>query len=148
MPDQRNWDQELAKIDRQLESVSDEQLFPSKQATTAAARAEVAAVQRQTSTLGVFARLVLAVAIGVGILFWPYAARCGGGLAAYLGAVGVVFAAGVWSAIWTFRHRAGKAHLLSLLIVLWGIVLGAIEVLPRIGYAFPTPAHPASWFCR
>ena len=33
----------------------------------------------------------------------------------------------------------GAAHLLSLLLVMWGVVLGAIEVLPRIGYAKPTP---------
>jgi len=26
-------------------------------------------------------------------------------------------------------------------------VLGAIEVLPRVGYAKPTPVHPAYWMC-
>ena len=37
--------------------------------------------------------------------------------------------------------------MLSLLLVLWGGVLAAQEVLPRIGYAIPTEAHPASWMC-
>jgi hypothetical protein len=46
-----------------------------------------------------------------------------------------------------WRHRAAKAHTLSLLLVLWGLVLGAIDVLPRTGYAIPTQAHPAGWAC-
>ena len=70
------------------------------------------------------------------------------GLSSSLGAVAVVIASGVWSAVWTFRHRAGRAHALSLLLVLWGMILGAQEVLPRVGYALPTPQHPAAWYCQ
>ena len=143
-----DWDQELKKIDRQLESLSDQELLSASEAKTPAAKAKAQAVQRETSTLGVFARLVLAVALGVGMLFWPYAARCGTGLFAYLGATAVVAGAGIWTAVWTWRHRSGKAHLLSLLLVAWGLVLGAIEVLPRVGYAKPTAAHPAVWMCH
>jgi hypothetical protein len=91
---------------------------------------------------------VLAVALGVGMLFWPYSARCGVGLAGYLAAVGVVVGAGVWTAFWSWRHRSATGHVLSLLLVLWGIVLGAVEILPRTGYAKPTPARPATWRCR
>jgi len=147
VPD-RNWDKELAKIDRQLESVSDAALFPapSKGAPPTAA-AKVAEQRRTTSTLGVFARLTLAVALGVAMLFWPYSARCGVGLAAYLGATAVVAVAGVWSAIWTWRHHAGRAHALALLLILWGLVLASLEILPRVGYATPTAEHPAIWAC-
>jgi putative flippase GtrA len=99
------------------------------------------------SNFGVFARLALATVLGVGIIFWPYSARCGFGLAAYLGAVTTVIVSGVWSAIWTWRHRWGRAHLLGLLLVLWGLVLLSADVLPRIGYAIPTAAHPAAWSC-
>jgi putative flippase GtrA len=53
----------------------------------------------------------------------------------------------VWSAVWTWRHRASQAHVLSLLLVVWGLVLAGLEVLPRVGYAFPTVAHPATWMC-
>lgn len=144
----RDWDKELAKIDKQLESVSDETLFPSKAATTPKAKAEVAAKQRSTSTLGVMTRLVLAVALGIAMLFWPYAARCGLGLFGYLGASVVVIAAGVWSGVWAWRHRAGRAHVLSLMLVIWGLVLGAREVLPRIGYAKPDAARPSTWVCE
>lgn len=142
-----NWDRELAKIDKQLESLSDDALLPVKPDATPAAKAEGVAVQRQTTTLGVMARLLLATALGVGMAFWPYSARCGAGLFGYLAAVGVLIAAGAWSAVWTWRHRSAKAHLLSLLLMAWGGTLLAQEVLPRVGYAIPTEAHPASWMC-
>ena len=143
----RNWDAELKKIDRAMEGVSDEALFPAKSAGSPAAKTAATETQRTTTTLGVFLRLAISVALGVGIVFWPYAARCGFGLTAYLAAVIALVVAGGWSAIWTWRHRAARAHLLSLLLVLWGLVLGAIEVLPRTGYAKPTDAHPPNWTC-
>jgi hypothetical protein len=149
----RDWTKELAKIDRQLESVSDEALFPTKTGAgkgskAAATKAENLEKQRTTSTFGVFLRLLLSVALGVGIYFWPYDARCGFGLAGYLAAVGVVTASGVWSAVWTWRHRSARGHTLSLLLVLWGVILGAMEVLPRVGYAKADVLHPATWTCR
>jgi hypothetical protein len=127
--------------------MSDEALLPSSAAKTPEAKAEVKAKQSRTRTLAVFARLMLAIVLGVAMLFWPYDARCGLGLAAYLASVVVVAGSGVWSAVWTWRHQAPRAHVLSLLIVLWGLVLGAIEVLPRTGYAKPDPGHPATWTC-
>lgn len=150
---ERDWTKEMAKIDKQLESISDEALFPAKKGPAnspkeAAARSENLEKQRTTSTLGVFIRLLLSIALGVGILFWPYDARCGFGLAGYLAAVGVVAASGVWSAVWTWRHRSARGHTLSLLLILWGLVLGAMEVLPRIGYGKPDAMHPATWVCK
>jgi hypothetical protein len=144
----RDWDKELAKIDRQLESASDETMFPTAPAKTPVARAEAVAQQEKTSTFGAVARLALVVALGVGMLFWPYGARCGLGLAAYLGAVGVLIGGGVWSALWTWRNRTARAHVLSLLVLLWGLVLGGMEILPRTGYAKPTLDHPAIWRCE
>ncbi len=143
-----DWDRELKRIDRQLESISDDVLIREPANATPAERQQVVVERERTSTFAALARLSLAVLVGVAILFWPYAARCGAGLAAYLGAVGVVVLAGAWSAIWTWRHRTARAHVLSLLIVVWGLVLGAMEVLPRAGYAIPTPEHPAAWRCQ
>ncbi len=143
----RDWGKELAKIDKQLESVSDQALYSGTVTTSTAPRAE-APPQRRGASLGVFARLGLSVVLGVGIVFWPYEARCGVGLAAYLVAVVAVATSGIWSAVWTWRHRTGRAHALSLLLILWGLVLGAVEVLPRVGYAKPMVAHPATWACR
>ena len=142
-----DWDRKLSNIDKQLESMSDDQMLGSGKGVTPAQSGEMARVKAQTSTFGVFARLTLSVALGVGIVFWPYVARCGIGLAAYLGAVAVVIASGVWSAVWTFKHRAGRAHTLSLLLILWGLLLAAQELLPRTGYAVPTAQHPAAWSC-
>jgi hypothetical protein len=143
-----DWDSKLAKIDKQLESLSDDQLIgKTGRAATPVQAQDIERVKKETSTFGVFARLVLSVLLAIGIIFWPYASRCGIGLAAYLGAVTVVIASGVWSAVWTFRHRTGRAHTLSLLLILWGLVLAATEVLPRLGYAVPTAQHPASWSC-
>jgi hypothetical protein len=144
----KNWDEELKKIDKQLESISDEALLPAKTAATPAARAEAVQKQATTGTLGVAIRLVLSLALGVGIMFWPYGTRCGWPLLGFLASAGVVTAAGVWSALWTWRHRSGRGHLLSLLLVLWGALLAAREVLPRVGYATPTEAHPAVWLCE
>ena len=150
---ERDWTKELSKIDRQLESISDEALFPTKTGPAkgpkgTATKAENLEKQRTTSTFGVFLRLLLSVALGVGIVFWPYDARCGFGLAGYLAAVGVVTASGIWSAVWTWRHRSARGHTLSLLLVLWGVILGAMEVLPRVGYARTDAMHPATWVCK
>ena len=151
----RDWDKELAKVDKQLASLSDDTLVGKPPAPTekgkpshpAPAAARVAAEPRGTSAFGVYARLTLSVALGVAMTVWPYEVRCGVGLAAYLGAVVVVITSGVWSSIWTWRHRAAKAHALSLLIILWGLILGSMEVLPRVGYAKPDALHPAGWTC-
>jgi hypothetical protein len=132
---EKDWAKEMAKIDKQLESVSDAQLFPEKKGATPAQKAEVAVERTAATSWPAIVRLALAVTLGVGILFWPYANRCGIGLAGYLFAVTAVTAGGVWSAVWTWRHRTGRAHILSVLLIAWGLVLGATEVLPRIGYA-------------
>jgi hypothetical protein len=157
----KDWDKELAKVDKQLASLSDDALLgptpvqlPGKAAATPAksgkksAPASVPGEPRATTSVGVYARLTLSVALGVAMVIWPYPARCGVGLGAYLAAVVVVVASGIWSSIWTWRHRASHAHTLSLLLILWGLVLGSIEVLPRIGYARPDAARPSGWACQ
>lgn len=140
----RDWDKELAKIDKQLESVSDTQLFPEKGAPGAAppggaprpgVSPQVVAERAAARSWPAILRLTLSVLLGVGIVFWPYENRCGAGLAMYLVAVAAVLGSGVWSAVWTWRHNASRAHILSILLIAWGVMLGAAEVLPRVGYA-------------
>ena len=152
----RDWDAEMKKIDREMErasppssaAASPPSMTPRGPMTTGAPQTStVTGAPRPTTGFGVYARLTLAVALGVGIIFWPYAARCDAGLAAYLGAVAALLVSGVWSSIWTWRHRASRAHVLSLLLVVWALVLASIEVLPRVGYAVPTAALPATWSC-
>jgi hypothetical protein len=143
-----DWDAELKKIDKQLEGISDSALIPSAPRNApVGARAEVAAERASTRTWGAFLRLALATALGVGILFWPYPKQCGVELAGYLTAVAAVTAGGLWSGVWTWRHRTARAHVLSLLLVMWGLLLGAMEVLPRVGYAKPDATRPLGWTC-
>lgn len=145
----RDWDAEMKKIDRQIASLPAQSAAPARVAPAGAAppAAPVATGRPETSTFGVMARLALACVLGVAIMFWPYGAKCGVGLAAYLASVTTLVVAGVWSSIWTWKHRAAKAHTVSLLLITWGIVLAAADVLPRVGYAKPTANHPASWTC-
>ena len=143
-----DWDAELKKIDQQLESMSDSALIPAlAKGAPPAAKAAVAAERATTRTWPALLRLALATALAVGILFWPYPTRCGAGLAGYLLAVTAVTVGGLWSSVWTWRHRTARAHVLSLLLVIWGLVLGAMEILPRAGYAKPDAARPAGWGC-
>jgi hypothetical protein len=159
-----DWDKELAKIDKQLASMSDADLVaePARPAlpagkgkapaplrpSAATAPAEAPAVGGKYATLGLYARFGLSVALGVGMMFWPYDAKCGPGLALYLGAVAAVVISGAWSAVWSWRHRAARLHVLSLLILTWGLVLGGLDVLPRVGYAKPSLLHPETWACK
>jgi hypothetical protein len=131
----RDWDKELSKIDKQLESVSDAQLFPQKPDARPSEIKRVEVQRETTSSWPALLRLALSVILGVGVLFWPYGNRCGWGLAGYLVAVTAVAASGVWSALWTWRHRTGRAHVLSVLLIVWGLILGTMEILPRAGYA-------------
>ena len=163
-----DWDKELAKIDKQLASMSDADLLgeqarpalpagkspapaPARQSSKAAASASDDHSDGGTSGFAKFmlyARVVLAAALGIGMMFWPYDAKCGSGMVLYLGAVAALVVSGTWSAVWSWRHRAARLHTLSLLLILWGLILGSIDVLPRIGYAKADLAHPFGWMCK
>ena len=143
-----DWDAELKKIDKQLESISDNALIPAPaKGAPPAAKAAVAQQHATTKTWPAFVRLALASALAVGILFWPYPSSCGLGLAGYGAAIAAVTVGGLWSSVWTWRHRTARAHVLSLLLVGWGLVLGTMEVLPRVGYAKADSARPEGFSC-
>jgi hypothetical protein len=147
----RNWDAEMAKIDRQLASISDDQLVSRKPiatapvaATSLPAGASAPVARTGRVDWGVALRVGLGVVLGAAILFWPYASSCGLGLGGYLGATLAVIAAGVWGAVSAWRARAPRAHILAILVVLWGASLAAREVLPRVGHAREVRA----WACK
>jgi hypothetical protein len=162
----RDWEKELAAIDRQLASIPDEALVPQAPpaaAPPAAGRQPVAAPRAQPapgpvivetrrrrwqSTVGLLLRLLLGIAAVVAVVMWPYEARCGLALAQYLAVVGVVGLAGLWTSIASWRHRAPLVHVLGLALLVTSGVFAAREVLPRVGYAMPTLEHPAVWLCQ
>lgn len=175
----RNWEAELAKIDKQLASVSDEQLLaesrapvaPGGKAGTGITRSPVmdARMAGQGAAKGAavappglaapsaaapggawrsWLKVAVAVGAAAGLMFWPWPARCDAPLVAFTAATGGVALLGLWSAVGTWRHRLGLAHLASLLVIGWGLALGAREVLPRVGYAIPTAERPAGWSCE
>ncbi len=182
----RDWEKELAMIDRQLASISDEELAARSEAAPAtppagdASRPKGAAPSTRPQAtpvavpgsvvrpgapsqagvggappagwrarLAVNGKLLVALAAGVGILFWPWGWRCGSDLVVFMAAVAGVTLSGVWAARSTWHHRAGKRHALALLVVLWGITLAAWQILPRAGVVVPTPnlAVPSVWSC-
>jgi hypothetical protein len=80
--------------------------------------------------------------------FWPYARACGPGLIGFLAAATLIIAGGLWVSGLTFKYRMPKAHTAALIVVLWGLVLIAEEVLPRTGYAVQAdPLDPPRWSC-
>jgi hypothetical protein len=89
-------------------------------------------------------RLLLGLALGVMMGGWPYLRTCGLPLAGYLSAVITVIVSGTWAASAAWKYRAGFAHIVSLIILFYGIVLAAAELLPRTGYA----ADHATWGCE
>jgi len=134
----RDWDKELAAIDRVIERA------PAGPAgTPAAAPRDAGAPVARGAARRVWVRLVPVLALAAALPFWPYARACGIGLALYLGAVATLLGAGAWAAASAWRHRRPVAHVLALGAIAWGGVLAAQEALPRVGYARVT----AVWTC-
>ncbi len=93
--------------------------------------------------LGTWLLVGLGALAGVFMTQWPYHHACGWALYGYLGAVATVILAGGWGSVTSWKHRMGTAHVVSLSVLAWGVVLAAQQVLPRIGYA----AAAATWRC-
>jgi len=145
----RDWDKELAKIDKAIDRLpaggapAPAPAPPGAAAPARRVEAAPAPLSRGGRPLTTWLRVLLVLTLAVAMPFWPYEHRCGVNLYLYLAAAGVLALAGVWGAVRSWQTRIGLAHVLSLFTVLLGLALGAAEVLPRIGYA---AAHLA-WTC-
>ena len=145
---ERDWDKELAEVDRllnQLPSHREEQVAAqaAKRAQPSVRPGAAPPDQGGGGRIGTWARVALGLLLGIGMPLWPYDHGCGIKLFIYLGGVLTVVVAGVWSSLSSWKRRMGTAHLISQLLVIWGLVLTAQVVLPRTGYA----KAPATWFC-
>src|SRR5690348_5855548 len=76
---------------------------------------------RETTTT--WLRVLLAALLAGALPFWPYARGCGLCLYLYLGAAAVAVIAGLWASSSTWQRRRARAHVVALLVVLWGLGL-------------------------
>lgn len=145
----RDWDKEMAEIDKiiakQPATAPGKPVPPASGGSAApAGRAALPAPARSGRTvLTAWVRVALGLAVAVGVTQWPYAHVCGMLLYAYLAAAGGVILAGLWGAATSWSRRMGLAHIVSLLVALWGAGLLAKTILDRTSYA----KHPAVWTC-
>lgn len=152
---QRDWDKELAEVDRLLAKLphADPTLgrgqVQHKPGSPAAAHGTPAAASRgpiagaEPSTAAVWIRVGLGLLAALAMTQWPYTHVCGLKSMIYLVGAGAVLAAGVWGAWGAWRKRMGWAHGLSLGVLIMGLGFVTFEVLPKVGYA----AKAATWFC-
>jgi hypothetical protein len=107
----------------------------------------VVTARQEPSTLsqavGVWGRVLLGLSLGLMMANWPYPKACGSPLAAYFTAVLTVTLTGMWAATSAWKRRMALAHVVSLIIVLYGFLLAGAEVLPRNGYS----VDRATWEC-
>jgi hypothetical protein len=159
----RDWDKELADIDRVIERSgsgaggqggSPAALPPGASLPPSRVAAPVGPSTARGSVARTWFLVVLALLLAVALPIWPYGKECGLQLFFYLGADALTLLAAGAGAVASWGARRGLPHTLALLVMLWAGVLGAREVLPRTGYtaeakpwlcpATPEPAPPAA----
>ncbi len=147
MAQQDDWSSQLKKIEREFEGLPPEPSPALKKLQSEEERRAQERTQQRVAMFGGGARLILVFALFAALAVWPYERACGLGLLEYLGVEVVIIVGGLWVALTTWRYRLPKMHTLSLLIVLTSLILIAVEVLPRIGYAAVDPKHPPQFSC-
>jgi membrane protein YdbS with pleckstrin-like domain len=144
---QDDWSTQLKKIERQFEGLPPEPSPAFKKMQSEEERRAQERAQQRGAMFRAGARLILVLALGAALAFWPYENQCGSGLLGFLGVEAVIVIGGLWVAFTTWRYRLPRMHALSLVIVLAGLILIAAEVLPRVGYAAVDPKNPPSFSC-
>lgn len=142
-----NWATELRKIEREYDGLPPEPSPAEQRQRRDAERRERERQEARTASFGIYFRLTLILCLAISIAGWPYHTDCGLSLWTYLTAVVILIAGGIWTAAATWQYRAPRRHLIALAVVLWGLTLGASQILPRVGYAVPAPDRPSTWSC-
>jgi hypothetical protein len=138
----RDWDRELADIDRVIDKTPPPAGMPARLPSSGAPPATTGFVPKGSVAMTWF-WAVLALLLAVALPLWPYGKECGLQLFFYLGATSLALLAGAAGAVSSWATRRGLAHVLSLSVVVWAGALGAREILPRTGYA----AQSKPWLC-
>jgi hypothetical protein len=134
----RNWDKELAEIDKAIAR----QPAPAPAPAGGAPGSPSSQPSRRFVALTWF-WTVLALVLAVALPLWPNDKSCGLRLVFYIGAAGIALLMGVLGALSSWSYRRGLAHLLSLLAIAWAGIMAAREILPRTGYA----RQELQWTC-
>jgi hypothetical protein len=142
MTEPRNWDKELADIDRVIDKEPAPAGTPARQPPSGSPPVGRGFVATGSVAMTWF-WAVLALLLAVALPLWPYGKECGLQLFFYLGAATLALLAGAAGAVSSWATRRGLPHVLSLAVVVWTGALGAREVLPRTGYA----AQSKAWLC-
>jgi hypothetical protein len=133
----RNWDKELADIDK----VIARQPAPAPAPPAGAGKPAIPPQRRFVALTWFWTGL--AVVLAVALPLWPNDKSCGLRLVFFLGAAGIALLMGVLGALASWSHRRGLAFVLSLVAILWAGVMATREILPRVGYA----KQELSWTC-
>ena len=145
----RDWDKEMAEIDKLMASdrpappAAPGASPPARQASAAPAaaapRAAAPTASRGRDTVFVWLIAILGVLGAVAL----YNKTCGTWLYGYLIGVAAVAGCGLMTMRSSWTHRRGLAHAVGLLTFLAGLAFAAAEILPRTGYA----AESRTWTC-
>jgi hypothetical protein len=130
----RDWDKELADIDRVIAKQPAAPASPVSGPAPTTRRRFVALTWFWTG---------LAIVLALALAVWPYDKNCGLRLIFFLGAGGIALLAGVLGALASWAHHRGLAHFLSLLVIVFAGVMVVREILPRAGYA----KESRDWTC-
>lgn len=150
-PPPRDWDKELAEIDKIIAKQPLPVPAPSAgsppsgpgPARRGAEPRSLTETPRHRLVLTTWVRVLLALVVGAAMTQWPYAHGCGLQLVFYLGASAGVILAGLWGSVISWKRRMPGAHVVSLLVTLWGGYLAGEVVLDRTGY----PRVQRTWAC-
>ena len=142
-----NWAVELRKIEREFDGLPPEPTPAEKRQQREVERRERQREDATAASFGVYFRLTLVLSLAVSLACWPFDITCGTMLSGYMAAIVLLVVTGIWTAMATFTYQMPRRHLAALAIVVWGLLLGAIQVLPRIGYATPAPGRGTTWEC-
>lgn len=140
----RDWDREMREVDKLLAKLpeADPTLGRGVPTIPVSPRPVVGgapAPARGRAWVTTWMRVGLGLALGIGMLAWPYGHSCGLKLVFYLIGATTVTVAGVWGALSSWRRRLGWAHALSIVLIIWGLGLAGRQLLPRMYGKQPIP---------
>jgi hypothetical protein len=150
-PKERDWDREMREVDKLLAKLPDAEPTLGRGVPTVpvSPRPGIGSVgasgavhigpARGRAWVTTWMRVGLSLALGVGMLVWPWPHPCGWGLVWYLIGATVVTVGGVWSALTSWKRRLGIAHTLSIILMIWGLALAGRQLLPRVYGKTPVP---------